>query len=235
MQLRGEWRVALEEARLARERFAQRSNDAAAGEAAYRQGEILRLQGDLAGAEQAYRAASRRGHEPQPGLALLRLTQGRTEAAAAAIEQVARRDGRMGGAGEASAGRVEIMLAAGDRERRARLSPSSRGSRRATAARCCTREAAQARGALELADGDPRRALLDLRQAWKLWQELEVPYEGARARVLIARACRALGDDETAALELRRGARRVRAAGRSAGSRAVDSLTGASMPAIPEA
>jgi hypothetical protein len=46
MQLRGEWRVALDEARLAGERFAQRSNGVAAGEAFYRQGEILRLQGD---------------------------------------------------------------------------------------------------------------------------------------------------------------------------------------------
>jgi hypothetical protein len=51
MQLHGQWRAALDEARLAGERFAQRSNDAAAGQALYRQGEILRLQGNLAGAE----------------------------------------------------------------------------------------------------------------------------------------------------------------------------------------
>jgi ATP/maltotriose-dependent transcriptional regulator MalT len=63
-------------------------------------------------------------------------------------------------------------------------------------------QAAQARGAVALADGDPRGALRDLRQAWKLWQELEAPYEGARARLLVGDACRALGDGETAALEV---------------------------------
>ena len=34
------------------------------------------------------------------------------------------------------------------------------------------------------------------------WQQLEVPYEAARVRVLISAACRALGDEETAAMEL---------------------------------
>src|SRR5262245_43427457 len=88
MQLRGEWPEAFEEARRAADRFQARSNDAAAGDALYRQGELLRLRGDLAGAEDAYRAASRGGREPQPGLALLLLAQGRGDAASAAIEQV---------------------------------------------------------------------------------------------------------------------------------------------------
>ena len=54
-------------------------NPAAAGEACYRQGEIHRLRGDFGAAEEAYREASRRGREPQPGLALLRLAQGEVE------------------------------------------------------------------------------------------------------------------------------------------------------------
>jgi DNA-binding CsgD family transcriptional regulator len=62
--------------------------------------------------------------------------------------------------------------------------------------------AAQARGAVDLAEGEARAALGPLRQASQVWQELEAPYEAARVRMLVGLACRALGDDDTAALEL---------------------------------
>ena len=62
--------------------------------------------------------------------------------------------------------------------------------------------AAEARGAVLLAEGDAQTALGPLRQALQTLQELDVPYEIARARVLVALACRALGDDDSAALEL---------------------------------
>ena len=113
LQIRGAWDEALVEARLAAQRFAQRQDRRAAGEASYRCGEILRVRGDLAGAERAFRDASRHGREPQPGLALVRLARGRIDAAVAAIT----------GAVNAAAGwverarllpaYVEIVLAAG--------------------------------------------------------------------------------------------------------------------------
>jgi DNA-binding NarL/FixJ family response regulator len=62
--------------------------------------------------------------------------------------------------------------------------------------------AAQARGAFDLNRGDVRAALIALRHAARLWQQLEAPYEAARSRALIGVACRALGDDEAAAFEL---------------------------------
>ncbi|MCW2632280.1 MAG: transcriptional regulator, LuxR family, partial [Pseudonocardia sp.] len=49
---------------------------------------------------------------------------------------------------------------------------------------------------------DGRGALLSLRRAWTGWRELEAPHEAARARLLIALACRALSDDEGAEMEL---------------------------------
>ena len=88
MQLHGAWGDALEEARRAGRRFAETKNPAA-GQAFYRQGELHRLQGEFGAAEEAYREASRCGWEPQPGLALLRLAQGRNDVAAAAIRRVA--------------------------------------------------------------------------------------------------------------------------------------------------
>jgi DNA-binding NarL/FixJ family response regulator len=61
---------------------------------------------------------------------------------------------------------------------------------------------AEARGAVDLAEGDAREALVTLRQAWHAWQELDAPYEAARVRVLVGLGCRALGDDDSATLEL---------------------------------
>ena len=62
--------------------------------------------------------------------------------------------------------------------------------------------AGHALGAVLLAEGDARAALGALRGAWEAWRELDAPYEAARVRVLIALGCRALGDEESAALEL---------------------------------
>ena len=67
MQLHGEWRDALAEAKLARERCEKAMNRAATGQALYQQGELHRLQGDFEAAEAAYRGASDFGREPQPG------------------------------------------------------------------------------------------------------------------------------------------------------------------------
>lgn len=91
LQLAGDWDDALLEARRAAERLAAGFNQVAAADALYRQAELRRVRGELAEAERAYREASRLGHEPQPGLALLRLSQGRDEAASAAIHRASRR------------------------------------------------------------------------------------------------------------------------------------------------
>jgi DNA-binding CsgD family transcriptional regulator len=62
--------------------------------------------------------------------------------------------------------------------------------------------AAQAAGAVRLADGDARAALGALRDACAKWQDLDAPYEAARTRELVGLACRALGDTDRAQLEL---------------------------------
>jgi DNA-binding CsgD family transcriptional regulator len=62
--------------------------------------------------------------------------------------------------------------------------------------------AAHAEGAASLAEGDVRTALPALRRAWEAWQELDAPYDAARARVLIAQACAGLGDEDAVSFEL---------------------------------
>jgi DNA-binding CsgD family transcriptional regulator len=201
LQIRGALDQALVEARGARERFARRRDLRAAGEASYRCGEILRIRGDLAGAEQAFTEARRYGREPHPGLALARLAQGHVEAACAAIT------GALDAAGPIDRARllpayVEIALAAGDLGGAGaacdELDEIARRNGRTMLLAC----ASQARGAVELARGRGRVAAPLLRDATRLWLDLEAPYEAARARVLVAEACRSVGDSETASLEL---------------------------------
>ncbi|HEV8099662.1 MAG TPA: hypothetical protein VGP56_10960, partial [Gaiellaceae bacterium] len=115
LQLDGSWRDALEEARRAGERFAETKNPAA-GLARYRQGELLRLQGEFTAAEAAYKEASTLGWEPQPGLAQLRLAQGRSEAAVAAIRRWEAATTLAIERARLLPAFVEIMLAAGDPE-----------------------------------------------------------------------------------------------------------------------
>jgi ATP/maltotriose-dependent transcriptional regulator MalT len=202
MQLRGQWRDALAEARVARERCEQAMNRPAAGQAFYQQGELHRLQGDLDAAERAYREANRRGREPQPGLALLRLAQRKGDAAAAAIRRALGETTEPLKRAKLLPALAEIALAVGDIE-------EARTACRELAEIAAGQEspmlraiAAHVTGAVELADGDAGGALVSLRRAWQLWQELEAPYEGARTRVLLGLACRRLGDEDTAALEV---------------------------------
>jgi DNA-binding NarL/FixJ family response regulator len=203
MQLRGAWEEALGESRRAAERFTRGVlNELACGKAHYRQGEVHRLRGELDAAEDAYREASRCGVEPQPGLALLRLTQGEVDAAAAAIRravgettQPLKRVGLL-------PAYVEIMLAADELERARGGCRELEEIAERQASDVLRAIAAHARGAIALAEADAANALATLRQALEAWRELPAPYEVARVRLLIGSACRMLGDEDTAALEL---------------------------------
>ncbi|MBA3263755.1 MAG: helix-turn-helix transcriptional regulator [Thermoleophilaceae bacterium] len=202
MQFHGAWSDALAEARRAGERCAEGRNELASAEAYYRQGEVHRLQGRFVEAEEAYREASLNGREPQPGLALLRLSQGNPASAAAAIRRVlGERSEPLLRAGLLPAC-VDIMLAVGDREQARVAGAELERIAAGYGSAMLDAMVAHARGAIELAGGDAHAALVALRQACRLWQELQAPYDAARSRVLVGLACRALGDDDAAVLEL---------------------------------
>lgn len=203
MQLHGEWSEAIDEVGQACLHLSDPPGDPVLGMAQYQMGELLRLRGEFVQAEEAYRRAGECGHHVHPGLALLRLAQGRLDDAVAAIRRVA---------AESESDRTErarilgafitIMLAADDVE----------------AARTATNEleqlatdfgavylhavATSARGAVALADGDAHRACASFRRAWQAWQELDAPYEAAEVRLSMAKACRELRDHDTAEFEL---------------------------------
>jgi DNA-binding CsgD family transcriptional regulator len=201
MQFHGAWAEALAEAGRAYER-SQQAPPKSPGAALYLQAEIYRLQGDYTKADEAYRDASRLGCEPQPGLALLRLAQGRTDAASAAIRRllIATTDGWQ--RARLLPAYVEIMLAAGDVEKARGACEELQALAEAFDTDVLRAAAAQAHGALALGHGDAGAAVGPLRRAFELWERLEAPYEAARVRVLLGQACQALGDEEAAGLEL---------------------------------
>jgi DNA-binding CsgD family transcriptional regulator/tetratricopeptide (TPR) repeat protein len=201
-RLHGDWPEALEEALRAAERFAQTMNPGAVGKAWYLRGEVHRLRGQFADAEDAYREASRSGLEPQPGWALLRLAQGNEEAAAAAIRRATSETSDRAVRANLLPAYVEIMLAAGDHEEARRACSELADISAEYGTDMLRALAAQARGTMELAGSDASAALASLREAGLVWQELEAPYESARTRVLVGLACRALGDHDAFALEL---------------------------------
>ena len=200
LRLRGDWVGAEAEARRA---CAELSNLHVinAGAAFYEIGEIRRRMGDLDGAEDEFRRADELGFEPQPGLALLRLAQGRIDAASRSITTV-------------------LVEASWDRLGRATLLPA-RGEIAGAAgaldeARAAGDELAviadeyptpwlvavttQTRGRVELAAGDADAACGSLRRALEQMQRLELPYEVADTRLLLGAAYRAVGDDDAAAM-----------------------------------
>ena len=201
--LQGAWEDAVDEARRAVDRAGRAMNPGAVASAWCVIGDVQRLRGCFDEATAAYREASRSGREPQPGLALLRLAQGDAEAAGAMIRRALGETDDVVERTELLPAFVEIMLSCGDAE-------AARGGCEELAeiaaghgSEVLDAIVSYARGSVELAAGDPGQALPRLRRAWRVWQEVGAPYEAARARVLISGACRALGDEDAAGLELR--------------------------------
>lgn len=201
--LEGDWATALAEARRAAERFTSGAlNQLACGKAYYCQGEAHRLKGDFEAAGQAYRKASDHGCEPQPGLALMRLAEGNADAAVASVRRIiAEKTADLPRAGILPA-YVEIVLARGDLDRARTASRELTKIAERSRSELVQAQAGFCRGAVALADDCPDEALVELRPTLNVWMELAAPYEIARVRVLIAEACLALGDQDTAAMEI---------------------------------
>jgi ATP/maltotriose-dependent transcriptional regulator MalT len=200
LQARGRWSDAMSEVVHARERLSEAAHPAL-GLACYQQAELHRLRGEFEDAERAYRAAGEHGHEPVPGLALLRLAEGDVRAARAAIDRMlAERADTMGRAMLLGAA-VEILLAADDLAGARAAADELTAIALAADVPMLRATAAAAAGAVALEAGDATAALRTLRDARTLWHELALPYEVALTRVEIARACRLLGDDDAAAIE----------------------------------
>lgn len=210
-KLRGMWREAEAEALLAcKELPSWFPLDL--GRALSEIGEIRLRTGDLEGAEEAFLQANDAGHDPNPGLALLQLAEGDVQAAAATIRDAL--DNPQAGSFETPPNsdlqrasllpaQVEISLATGDLDAARAGAVDLDQIAETTGVAAMRASAAWARGLLQLAEGQAEAAQQSFRGSAALWAELDAPYETARARMGLADAYRAAGNEGRAVLEYR--------------------------------
>lgn len=202
MQFHGEWPEALGEFQNACRLLTRTPGEQAAGEAYYRKAELHRLMGDFEKAEDSYREAAKWGRKSQPGMALLRLAQGKSDAAGISIKNALQetQDAKM--RAELLAAEVHILSAA-------------RQTREARAAADELNEIAgnfnmpylyamscYVQGTVFFIEGNFRQALDRLQQASKVWNTMDLPYESARVRELKGFVYKALNDVDNSELEL---------------------------------
>lgn len=200
LQIAGAWAEAEREAARVCQDLAE-IHAATAAEGYYQLGELRRLRGEHARAADAYDNAHRRGRDPQPGLALLRLAEGHVAAAAASIRAALTGETRPLVRFRLCAAQVEIALSAGDVEAAAGAAAELRDIAAVYASSGFEAASGQARGAVLLAQRRPEEALGVLRDSCRRWGELDAPYDVAKARTLLADAYQALGDPGTAQRE----------------------------------
>lgn len=202
MRLRGDWASARAEVQLAEEWLLRPPPEPSVGEAFYLQGDLLRLEGDLEAADAAYRHGADWGRRPEPGIALLRLAQGRRSAAASMLRRAI--DETPEGLDRAPLLDALVTVALAGRDLETARAAADELERLATVAGTplLAAIAAMADGWARLAGEEPSAALAAFRRASELWRTLDVPYESARAREGIGLACRALGDADGSAIAL---------------------------------
>ena len=202
LRARGAWPEALEELDAAIERYERAAAVDAVGQAAYERGDLLRLLGDLDGAEESFRLSAERGVDPQPGLAELWLARGDATAAAGAVRRVLAETAGAVARSRVLPGAVRVLLAAGDPAGAREVAGELEALAGAFGSEALQVEAALAAAAVLRAGGDELGALPYLRKARQLAAQLDLPYAAALARVTTGLALRAVGDEESARRDL---------------------------------
>jgi DNA-binding CsgD family transcriptional regulator len=200
MQAHGHWHAAEQDAQTAREMLPP--GRGRAGAAFYRLGEIHRLRGEFAEAAAAFAHANECGRTPQPGLSLLRLAEGDATAAAASIRTALLNTSQRGSRARVLSAAVEILVAVGDVEDARAAAAELVDIAGAVGTPLLAAASAHASGAVLLAEGDLAAATTSLRQACDTWRELDMPYEEAQSRLLIATVCERRGDRDGCRLDL---------------------------------
>ena len=202
IRLRGDWAEAEREARVASAELGGYMPSIAA-EAFYEIGEVKRRMGDLPAAEEAFVQAHELMREPQPGLALLRLEEGKV---AAAVNQI---NGALSGTfppllrARLLPAKVRIAIAANDLDEARQAADELQQIADQFSSDVILASAALARGEVQLAEQEFDSALEAFRRSLKHYREVDLPYEAATVRTKIAEGFRAKGDEDSAIMELR--------------------------------
>ncbi len=205
-RLRGDWPAAEAQAVAACEELHDFDRRITAG-GYYEIGEIRRRRGDFAEAEDAYRTANELGRDPQPGLSLLRLAEGKVDAAVAGLKRTLDEVQDPLSRLRSLPAAIEVAIAAGDLKAARNAADELEqivdsykiGDRRAPAFDAVVHLAF---GEIALAEKDWDVAIRRLRQARDEWQRVGAPYETAQARMLLGIAFRRQGDEHAATAEL---------------------------------
>ncbi|HVH65261.1 MAG TPA: adenylate/guanylate cyclase domain-containing protein [Candidatus Acidoferrum sp.] len=202
IRLRGGWQEAEIEAKRAYDELRD-FNVGYSAEAQYLIGETRLRRGDIAEAKEAFAQAHELGRDPNPGLALLQLAEGKINAASAGIRRSLTAERRPLNRARLLPAQVTIASTAGDR-------PTTEAATRELSELAMTydtpalkAQAQVAEGVVSLMTGDTESAVRNFCEALSLWRQLEAPYEEAQTRVLLGCAYRAGGDTDGAILEVK--------------------------------
>jgi hypothetical protein len=167
-------------------------------------GDLFLRRGNLDMAESWFVRAHEIGVDPRPGLSLVQLARGDVAAAAASLDDALENEGldRLARVPFLAA-RVEVDYVRGDVDSLRNVAAELEETSRTFGTNALAAHAAYARGAAEVADGNPREGSQSLKLAHQLWLEGEVPYEAARARELLAESLHQSGKIDASTLELR--------------------------------
>jgi tetratricopeptide (TPR) repeat protein len=186
-------------------------------------GNVRLRKGDFAGAEEAFLAAHQNAWSPEPGLALLRLAQGRIDEAFSLITNAlehpcdvpSKEHPPSGGLRRAPLLDAQVAIAlAASRDDVARTAATELAQIAGTyKSRTLQNAALAARGRIALHDARTRDAIRDLTAAVMEWAALRMPFEAASQRVELSAAHRAAGDLQAAELEFAAACRTFEALG----------------------
>ena len=207
--LRGLWPEAEQEARNACDELERYRLIDAVGFAHYEVGEVRLRMGDLTAAAEAFERAYEHGHDAQPGLALLQLAMGEADEAARSISRGL--DAMAGSSGSRAIvwrarllpAQVAIALSRGDTQTARNAAEELESIASEVGLPALEAAALTSRGYILVHEGHPSDALPILGRAWRLWQEIDLPYESARAREVYGNALMASGDSGAATRDLR--------------------------------
>ena len=207
--LRGLWPEAEQEARQACDELARYGLVDGVGWAHYMIGEVRLRMGDLDGATEAFERAYELGHYAQPGMALLQLARGEVSEAARSIERALAVTNSSGTHADRTLrarllpAQVDIALAAGDLQTAGTAVTELESIAADFQRPLFVAGALTGRGELLLGEARPAEASPILGRSWRLWQQTDLPYESAKARLHYAEALAAEGDEASAHRDLR--------------------------------
>lgn len=226
MRVHGAWSEALVEFEGAIERYHRAGFLAAVGAAEYERGEVLRQRGEYGPAEAAYERSSEHGYDPQPGLALLWLARGSTDAAETAVRRLLAEVSEPVAECRLLPPAIDVFVAAGSLEEVGAVADRLNELADHFGTEVLRATAAFSAGITQFAVGDAAGSLPYLRRAGQLWAKVQNPYEVARVRLATGRVLGTLGDTESARKELERACATFRELGATPDAEEAERLLG---------